>query len=569
MRKRGTLMLAAIVWSGPIAAQPNEALRKVEIAPPTVGQLNQSCWDKATAGIGLESALADCNAALAIEPENSNIIDSRALVLLRLGRFDDAIADYDRALAAEPFPPESRFGRAVARARKGDRAVSEADMKAALKSDPQVAARFESFGIKLGLSSNAEMTAIFNADQADRANWVSVDKAAVAAADKQRRAQTQALLDAGLLVSGEDFLHAAFLFQHGEQPEDYLKAHILGTVALARGEPRGAWIASATLDRYLQTIGKPQVMGTQYQFKDGKALQDPYDPKLIPDALRQAMHVPTLAEQAEHGRSMMRDMGYDQGDCRGIAGISVVAENRLTRWLVVGEAHGTAETPAIFADLVCLVASTGRPIVVAVEQSADDQPAIDAYLASDGRDKARAALLAAKMWHYPMKDGRSSQAHLALFERLRQLKADRKIAGVVAFQPGSASIREPTPQAYEQAMADIVRRASTAPDILVVALVGNIHASLAKVDFGTGGYMPMAGLLPQSQTVTLNAVGNGGGMWACMGDATGKPVCGAHESAMARTEPRGIQLRGAAPPRYSGTLNLGVRTTASPPAAID
>jgi Flp pilus assembly protein TadD len=67
---------------------------------------NNMCWAKATAGVALESALADCNAALTKAPDMAGYLDSRGLVLLRLGRIDDAIADYDQALAKVRIHPQ-------------------------------------------------------------------------------------------------------------------------------------------------------------------------------------------------------------------------------------------------------------------------------------------------------------------------------------------------------------------------------------------------------------------------------------------------------------------------------
>jgi tetratricopeptide (TPR) repeat protein len=111
--------------------------------------LNNMCWAKATAGVALESALNDCNGALAKSPRQAGYIDSRALVLLRLGRTDEAIAEYDRALALEPNQSSSLFGRAAAWARKGDKAKSENDADAATKTDPAIRKRFEEYGITL------------------------------------------------------------------------------------------------------------------------------------------------------------------------------------------------------------------------------------------------------------------------------------------------------------------------------------------------------------------------------------------------------------------------------------
>lgn len=145
--------------------------------------------------------------------------------------------------------------------------------------------------------TSSEMTALFDADQKDRAGK-GIDWSVVSLRDAERRQRTQQLLDAGALQSGDDFYHAAFLFQHGGTPEDYLKAHLLAMIAVARGHPSALWIASATLDRYLQSIGKPQILGTQYRLTGkGSATQAPYDRSVVSDTLRRALRVPSLAER--------------------------------------------------------------------------------------------------------------------------------------------------------------------------------------------------------------------------------------------------------------------------------
>jgi hypothetical protein len=146
--------------------------------------------------------------------------------------------------------------------------------------------------------TNAELAGLFEADQAARQAGARIDWSVVEPQDKARRARTKALLDAGLLASGDDFWHAAFIFQHGDKPEDYLLAHSLAVIAAARGRPDATWIAAATLDRYLQAIGQKQVYGTQYGTKEGEpTTQEPYDRTLLSDALRAAMRVPSQADQ--------------------------------------------------------------------------------------------------------------------------------------------------------------------------------------------------------------------------------------------------------------------------------
>jgi hypothetical protein len=146
---------------------------------------------------------------------------------------------------------------------------------------------------------NADMKRIFDEDQRARQqpvgkiNWTVVRKS-----DAERRAATKKLLDSDKLHSGKDFVEAAYIFQHGDTPNDYLLAHTLALVALAKGESDGLWITAATLDRYLQSTDKPQIYGTQFRFPDDQpTTQDPYDRSLISDALRRELGVPSVAAQ--------------------------------------------------------------------------------------------------------------------------------------------------------------------------------------------------------------------------------------------------------------------------------
>jgi hypothetical protein len=91
------------------------------------------------------------------------------------------------------------------------------------------------------------------------------------------------LLARGALRTGADFRKAAFVFQHGDSADDYLLAHVL-----------------ATLDRYLQAIGRKQIFGTQYTGRGGAnpaMTQEPYDRGLLSDAPRAQLRVISQAEQ--------------------------------------------------------------------------------------------------------------------------------------------------------------------------------------------------------------------------------------------------------------------------------
>jgi hypothetical protein len=146
---------------------------------------------------------------------------------------------------------------------------------------------------------SAEMKSIFTEDQrvrmASDIDWKTVNKT-----DAERREQTRKLLAAGALHTAKDYEEAAFVFQHGDRPEDYLLAHTLAMVAVSKGDSTAIWIASATLDRYLEKIGQKQIFGTQFS-SDAQHhwAQEPYDRDLVSDAIRQQLAVPTQALQEE------------------------------------------------------------------------------------------------------------------------------------------------------------------------------------------------------------------------------------------------------------------------------
>lgn len=246
-----------------------------------------------------------------------------------------------------------------------------------------------------------------------------------------------------------------------------------------------------------------------------------------------------------------------QSECQRIPNWEQVLEEQ-PRWIVIGEIHGSNEVPEAFANAVCLTAES-NPVVVAVEQPASDQLAIDDFMQSDGGLYAQRAFLKAQMWNSDMKDGRSSEAYFRLFESLRKMRAARLIEKVVAFEPSTFTTL-PSPPEYEQAMADILI-AEARPNTIVIALVGNLHAMRTEVPWQPT-YIPMAGRLPREDAFTLNTSASGGAAWNCQG----ADKCGPHSlpATVPGTEVVGVELN-AGEGAYSGTLHLGIPMSASPP----
>ena len=120
---------------------------------------------------------------------------------------------------------------------------------------------------------------------------------------------------------------------------------------------------------------------------------------------------------------MLFALPANASDCTPIPGADALWAKPDTRFIFVGEIHGTREQPAIFADLVCAAAASKRPIVVVIEHDVSEQPALDRFMASSGDASTVRALLSHPWWSEVV-DGRESEAYLALIERLRSMKSD-------------------------------------------------------------------------------------------------------------------------------------------------
>jgi hypothetical protein len=149
-------------------------------------------------------------------------------------------------------------------------------------------------------SDNQELAKMYEDDQGDRAPAAAgkpIDWNVVGPRDRQREARVKALYESGALRTGKDYYRCAMVLQHASQPDDYLLAHELCVVALAKGEKSARWLAAATEDRFLMNLKRPQRFGTQY-FSSGpdKPMRLHEVAPGVTDGLRHELGVPTLAE---------------------------------------------------------------------------------------------------------------------------------------------------------------------------------------------------------------------------------------------------------------------------------
>jgi hypothetical protein len=234
--------------------------------------------------------------------------------------------------------------------------------------------------------------------------------------------------------------------------------------------------------------------------------------------------------------------------------------------VLLGEMHGTAESPAFVADTVCLASRSGRAVTVGLEMPVEEEPRVLTYLASQGSAANRDALLKGAFWQDPFQDGRRSQAMLSLLEDLRRFAhqgAPLRVALLDLAVPLPGQERD---RAMEKRLeATVVER----PKDLFLVLTGNIHTRLARGVPWDADYEPMGFILsqhrPDLSLVALDVGYTGGTAWYCESQEPAscmpRPVRGS-----AAVKERGVILRGAiGKDGYNGVYRVG-DLTASPPA---
>jgi len=118
--------------------------------------------------------------------------------------------------------------------------------------------------------------------------------------------------------------------------------------------------------------------------------------------------------------------------CTSISGAEQLWSRPKLRWLIVGELHGSNETPAAFGDLVCDALEHGKLVTVALERSSSEQELLDRVLTDPDSAHAVKELLRQKDWQ-EVPDGRSSQAMQRLLLTLHDLHHAYPQLSVFAF----------------------------------------------------------------------------------------------------------------------------------------
>jgi hypothetical protein len=194
---------------------------------------------------------------------------------------------------------------------------------------------------------------------------------------------------------------------------------------------------------------------------------------------------------------------------------------RKTRYILLGEVHGTRESPAFLAATACGLARRGERLLVAVEHDAMGNGALQAAWRLP-HDQFAAALV--RTGWAGRRDGVASEAMFAMLVRLHALSSKGARIDVVAFNgTRDAEQRErfkglPGQGPHEAAQAENIRTAAEAKRYdHVLVLVGGLHARKEPVERGGFTFEPMAMRLgPPASITSLNMAFGKGTMWNCL-----------------------------------------------------
>jgi hypothetical protein len=249
--------------------------------------------------------------------------------------------------------------------------------------------------------------------------------------------------------------------------------------------------------------------------------------------------------------------------CNPIPGADALWSNRNLHWIFVGEMHGTNETPAEFANLVCDALVHGKHVTVGLEHLPNEESAINDLLTAKDPSEAQSELLHKNLWNgAPSMQGRSSKAMLKMILSMREMHQRYEHLRVVTFDIGF----DPTqgPGARDEAMGkELLRIGNERPEDLIVILSGNFHAMQEQ----KLGYPFMAMFVPAERRISLEVTDWGGSSWT---EINGR--CGPNEGAAVGDKnkhlSRDIFLDASLAPfgKVDGVLSLGAKLTASAPA---
>lgn len=121
--------------------------------------------------------------------------------------------------------------------------------------------------------------------------------------DLIRRTRVGEIMAEGCFKTASDYAAASLIYQHGDVPDHYYQAFIWANRAISLGDIKQKGLAAMTIDRYLISIGKKQIFGSQFYAKNvrgnGCFCLQPIE-RSFPDSLRIEYLGKKLADQYDY-----------------------------------------------------------------------------------------------------------------------------------------------------------------------------------------------------------------------------------------------------------------------------
>lgn len=116
-------------------------------------------------------------------------------------------------------------------------------------------------------TDNLRLEELYRSDQQDRQAVYDSPQAVqtLKQRDGMRRSLTLEMISQGTVNTVNDLYRAAVILLHGSEPRDFLTAHRLAGIAAINGHRPSRWLTASALDRFLMSVGMPQVYSTQFE----------------------------------------------------------------------------------------------------------------------------------------------------------------------------------------------------------------------------------------------------------------------------------------------------------------
>lgn len=156
--------------------------------------------------------------------------------------------------------------------------------------------------IACATQDNTKLVELAKNDQSDRKKYnPEIDKN-----DSERLREVNKIIQNGGLSTSNDFFNAGIILQHGNKPSNYKKANELAkkAVEIDANNRIAKILIAQSMDRYLLSINKPQIYGTQRKEIGELEYLEDIDTLKISDEERKKLGIQTLKENLDYFNKM-------------------------------------------------------------------------------------------------------------------------------------------------------------------------------------------------------------------------------------------------------------------------